>query len=143
MTVITATTQQHAIDLMPQVRDILGLPEDLDLPRLGAATFTARQGAPGWTVEAQLTHRGTSAERWEAAQGWAAMVGTRVELSDQHPTSLYESKVWRRASVRVSVAGVVVEVWAHLDGTFVPDGWCCVESYQAQDACAECKERVS
>lgn len=129
------TTNQRAIDLMPQLRDILHLPEDLDLPKLASIAFNARTNDPGWTVNAQLDERG-GIKAWEALRAWAP--GVEPYLSDFAPSVVHPSGTWRQASVTVVIAEVSVKVWAHMDGEFIPPGWCCADSYRLKDACAEC-----
>lgn len=136
---MSETTTQRAIDLMPQLRDILHLPEDQDLPALWAITFSAHHGASGWRVSAQLDSRQLSdLEQWEALKAWGP--GGALVLGE--PTSatarMYPSGSYRRATVTVEVAGVSVEVWAHVDAGFIPPGWCCADSYRAQGPCADC-----
>lgn len=110
---------QTAIDLMPQLRDILGLPQDYDLPRLYRMTMTACDGDPGWVVDAMLSGTGkTDLELWEGLRAWAP--GVVPELSKPYAASWTSSGMCRKASVSVSVAGVSVLIWVHLDGLFVP-----------------------
>lgn len=114
---MTVTTTQHAIDLMPQLRDILGLSQDLDLPRLYRVTMTAHDGEPGWVVDAMLGSTDKSdLELWEGLRAWAP--GVMPELSKPHAASWTASGMYRKASVTVSVAGVSVLIWTHLDGLF-------------------------
>ena len=120
---MTATVGQAAIDLMPQLRDILQLPEDLDLPRLSNIKMTAYQDDPGWTVKAMLwlgqslSHQDDLA-RWEALQAWAP--GVVPALSEPSVSSLTPSGLYRKASVTITVAEVSVEIWTHVDATFAP-----------------------
>lgn len=111
-------TNQHAIDLMPQLRDILGLPQDLGLPRLCRIVFEAHAGDPGWTVRAQLGSLPGSEARWEALTAWGH--GARPELGPpvEEPGGDWTSGSWRHASVTVVVAEVALEVWTHVDGAF-------------------------
>lgn len=118
---MTITTSQHAIDLMPQLRDILGMPADLDLPRLFGVTFTAVDGAPGWTVQAQLnSHNLTDLAQWDALKAWAPGAEPVLDEPVAGTSALYPSGFWRRATVTVVVAEVSVQIWAHLDSGFVP-----------------------
>lgn len=133
---MSETTTQRALDLMPQLLDILHLPEDQDFPPLYSITCEARHGDAGWRVRAQLLGAGSDDDRWNALQEWGC--GQRVELDEPHPTSLQPSGAFRTASVTVVVGGVQVNVWAHVDANFIPPGWCCVESYRAKDACEDC-----
>lgn len=112
------TTTQHAIDLMPQLRDILGLPKDLDLPKLFNVDISATTGDDGWTVTSQLWPAGDDQARWEALQAWGG--SQQPQLSDPHPSKGYASGAFRQASVTVVVAEVSVKVWTHVDGGFVP-----------------------
>lgn len=136
---MSETTTQRALDLMPQLRDILHLPEDLDLPKLFAIKFTAYQDAPGWTVAAQLDCRRLSdLEQWAALKVWAPGAEPELEEPVSSTAGIYPSGSWRRATVTVEVAGVSVEIWAHVDSGFIPPGWCCAASYRAQGPCADC-----
>ena len=111
------TTTQHAIDLMPQLRDILGLPKDFDLPRLANVQFTAHEGAPGWLVQAQL--RTMSDEHsWDALLAWGS--GKEPTLGEVHKASYMRSGTYRKATVTVVIAEVSVTIWAHVDGKFKP-----------------------
>jgi hypothetical protein len=116
---VTATTEQAAIDLMPQLRDILHLPEDLDLPKLYRVTMTAYDDEPGWRVSAMLSGTNkTDLELWDGLRAWA--LGAMPDLSKPSASSHTQSGMYRKASVSVSVADVSVEICAHLDGLFVP-----------------------
>lgn len=115
---MTATTNQHAIDLMPQLRDVLGLPEDLDLPALCHIRFDADQGAPGWTVRAQLGSLFPAEARWEALVAWGHGVQPELGEAVEDIGSYWPSKSWREARVTVRVAEVAIEVWTHVDGAF-------------------------
>lgn len=108
---------QHAIDLMPQLRDILGMPGDLDLPRLCAVTLKADESTPGWRAAAQLGTMADSAT-WDALLQWAP--GVQPDVSDVFPGMHMPSGTYRKVSVTVVVAEVTVEIWAHVDGDFVP-----------------------
>jgi hypothetical protein len=114
---MTATTQQAAIDLMPQLRDLFDLASSLDLPRLARVEFGANADDPGWTVRAQLPTM-TDAAEWDALLAWGH--GVTPMLGDAHPASYMPSGSYRKASVTVVVAEVSIEVWAHVDGDFTP-----------------------
>jgi hypothetical protein len=114
---MTANTQ-HPLDLMPLLRDVLHLPEDLDLPKLASVRFSASSGDPGWEVEAQLRHLLTDLERWEALRAWG--LAQEPVLEKLREGSHKPSGSWRRASVKVTVADVTVEIWTHVDGSFTP-----------------------
>lgn len=114
---MTITTQQHAIDLMPQLRDILELPRDLDLPHLYQVTLAATDGVPGWVVKAQLDTL-PDAESWEALRAWAS--GAEPTLDEPMTAHYMPSGFYRRAAVTVVVAEVSVEIWAHVDSLFEP-----------------------
>lgn len=105
------TTQQAAIDLMPQLRDILHLPEELDLPKLYHIGFDAYYDQPGCTVQAQLMWLPTDLARWEACRAWA---------SGGEPTVTPAGSARRQVSVTVKVAEVAVEIWAAVGQDFVP-----------------------
>lgn len=111
------TNTQHAIDLMPQLRDVLGLPQDLDLPRLCAIVFTANADAPGWDVYAQLKTM-PDADSWDALLAWSG--GATPKLSRLQRASYMPSGKYRKASVQIRVGEVAIEVWCHVDSTFVP-----------------------
>ena len=115
---MSTTTTQRAIDLMPQLRDILQLPEDLRLPKLAQAQIEASSDSPGWTASAQLGYLSTDPERWEALRAWGSM--QIPELSDPYEYGGTAPGSWRKASVTVVVAEVSVTVWTHVDGEFVP-----------------------
>ncbi|HEV2346429.1 MAG TPA: hypothetical protein VGS97_20185 [Actinocrinis sp.] len=114
---MTATTNQHAIDLMPQLRDVLGLPKDLDLPPLYSAAFTAYHNAPGWTVRAQLGSL-PDAEAWEALKAWAP--GAERQLDDPTESEARTSGWYRKAWVDVRIGDVAVQIWCHVEGAFEP-----------------------
>lgn len=114
----TVETSRRAIDLMPQLREILGLPAALDLPPLSRIYFEAGANDPGWTIEAHLRGTGSFLDQWEALKAWAP--GVEPELSDPATTSLYSSGSWRKATVTVRIAELTVTVWAHLDAEFEP-----------------------
>lgn len=134
-----STNTQHAIDLMPQLRDILGLAADLDLPRLYRITMTAYDNDPGWSINAMLSGTGTrpDLELWEGLRAWAP--GVMPELAEPKPSSLKPSGMSRKASVAVVVAEVSVLIWTIVDSRFIPSGWCCAESYQAKGPCSDCE----
>jgi hypothetical protein len=115
---VTTTTQQHPFDLMPQLRDVLHLPEDLDLPKLACATFSAYSWEPGWEVAAQLSPLQTDLERWEALRAWG--ISQEPVLDEPSEGSHRLSGTWRKASVKIAVAEVTVEIWTHVDGSFTP-----------------------
>lgn len=114
---MSTTTTQAAIDLMPQLRDILGLPAELDLPRLVRIEFAAYDTAPGWTVTAQLPTMTDEAE-WDALLAWSR--GAEPVLSEPQVAAYMPSGMYRKASVTVVVADVSVTIWTHVDGEFVP-----------------------
>jgi hypothetical protein len=138
---MTTTTNQRLADLMPQLRDILHLPEDLDLPYLAAVKCSITTGDDGWTVQAQMRHRDYGTETWEALSAWAAATGGELVLGEPYPSSSSSapSGKARKVSLAVVVGGVHVEVWDAVDSEFIPPSWCCAESYQLKDACADCK----
>jgi hypothetical protein len=111
-------TTQHAMDLMPQLRDILQLPGDLDLPKLARIEMAADSVDPGWSVRAQLKTLPTDPERWEALSAWGG--GTRPQLGFAHMSDDYPSGAYRKATVEIAVAEVSVEIWTHVDAEFEP-----------------------
>lgn len=118
---MTITTQQHAIDLMPQLRDILELPRDLDLPPLWSIVFQASQADSGWKVTAQLDSRDLSDRgQWDALKVWSSGVEPVLGEPMAHGAGMYPSGAWRRVAVTVVVAEVAVEIWAHVDSLFEP-----------------------
>ena len=114
---MTTTTDQRAIDLMPQLRDLFGLAEDLDLPHLTRVEFGANAGDTGWTVTAQLRSMSDHAS-YAALLAWSQ--GIAPVLDDPHPAKYMPSGLYRRASVTVVVGEVSVRIWAHVDGDFIP-----------------------
>lgn len=109
------------VDLMPQLRDVLHLPEDLDLPRLARISCTAYQDEPGWSVQAMLSHTGkTDLELWDGLRAWVS--GAVPRLGAPAPSSLQPSGMYRKASVTITVAEVSVEIWAAVDAMFQVPG---------------------
>lgn len=109
---MTEVNQQQLIDLLPQLRDILEMPADYDLPKLYSIECVARQGQLGWQVKAQLADRQSNETVLDALAVWSVMSGAPVEICPEY-------RHWtgrRKARVVVQVAQVVLEVWAELVG---------------------------
>lgn len=112
---MTATTNRQLIDLMPQLRDILGLSADLDLPKLCRIECSAVEYADGYTISAQLKVMSDYAS-WDALLAWGR--GAQPTLSEACESAFAPGGYYRKASVQVRVADVSLEVWTHVAGTF-------------------------
>lgn len=130
----TKTTDQRLSDLLPQISDLLALPQDIDLPPLYSVECRRRYDASGWTVRGHLW-QDSDEQAWEHLSEWAGAAVAQIELGHEYGTTKRE----RKASITVVVGNVAVEIWTAVAASFVPPNACCVESYQLKDACAECK----
>jgi len=106
-------------DLTTQLTDFLGLPADLDLPKLWHVKLERTYDQPGWTVEAQLTrYHGPSV--WDAVHDWHVATGGTVTVGE--PSNYKSTKPWRTVAVTVSHVGLEVRVWGHVDASDpIPD----------------------
>jgi hypothetical protein len=104
--------------LTTELTDFLGLPADLDLPRVREVSCT-RTVAGDWRVEAHLDERERSdPERYEAAAAWASLSGGVVEVSEPYPSAYKPSGKQRSLVVRIAVAGVPVKIYGYVDSLF-------------------------
>lgn len=98
-------------DLTTQLTDFLGLPGDLDLPKLCHVKLQRGTQQPGWSAEAQFD-RWYGPSVWECGRAWALATGSTVQIGEPHTSG--GGRPWRGVSVLVSVAGLEVKVWGHV-----------------------------
>lgn len=102
--------------LTMELTDFLGLPEDLDLPRVQSVSCQ-RTHKTGWSVTAFVTAP-TDAERYEAMTTWAKLSGGAVEVSAPYAARHQPSGMQRTLTVRIVVAQVPITLEAGVDGLF-------------------------
>lgn len=121
-------------DLAVELRDFLELPGDLDLPKLQRVqcVYDANWPARGWRCRAAVAQAANdSVGGYEALAEWAALTSGRVEASRAYGVrdGGWPSGLQRTLTVSVTVAGVEVELYALVEGTFeIPEH---VEAVQA------------
>lgn len=117
-------------DLTTQLTDFMGLPADLDLPKLCHVQLERKDSEPGWTARAQLD-RYYGQPVWEALRAWHAATGAPVEVGD--PVSHGSLTPWRTVSVTVRVAALAVRVWGHVDAADPIPSWALPEHAECLD----------
>ena len=116
-----ATRELTLSRLTTELRDFMGLAEDLDLPKVDRidCAFNADDAEPRWVCEAQVNHPATdSGAGFEALSGWARYVGGQIEAGEAYKSGVFASRLQRQLTLRVVVAGVSVELYALVDGLF-------------------------
>ena len=109
------------IDLTRDLGDFLGLPADLDLPKLANVTLSRNDDAPAWDVKAQL-RASSDEEMWSALTAWAAILGGAPTRGKVWPSLTNPSGWTWEGRVIVSVAETTIEIWGALDAEFdLPD----------------------
>jgi hypothetical protein len=107
-------------DLTTQLGDFMELPDTLDLPRLCHVQLERKQDQPGWSARAQLA-RYYGQPAWEALHAWHAATGGTVDVSKPYTGSGLTP--FRTISIIVSVAGLEVRLWAHVDADDPIPAW--------------------